>query len=538
MATPKNVVLCIDGTWNEAADKASGENTNVHKLFVAADGHPDQVCQHLNGIGTDRLGRWVRRLPNVPRNIVGGLFGVGLSDRIKDAYQFLSANYVNGDNVYLFGFSRGAFAARSVAGFVDAVGLLLAKVAHDENLIEQAYAKYENSEDAQHSALRQYLRELGFAERPSADDGTVLPIYLLGVWDTVAALGLTGRLARFSAPFTEFHATELPSNVAYARHALATHELRAKFPALLWNGQRGNGQRPRLQQMWFPGAHSDVGGGYAESSWSDVALDWMATEALALGLRLRDLPRPATATGPTTMIHNSIARWFARATPTLRSPLSNPFAVDSDTRSTFDVHSAGVQRLHVDELTAYVFSRPAVNKGLRSADVATIRLLGSLGVVSPDATRVAAITNFWNEDGWNASSCRDDVSAFVNGAGSPAESESRAFVRAVFVQAVCQRDPLPSLEAAIDAAVRDALLAFTTLPDSRAPIGLYARLSEIITRVENISVMLPDAITPRVKSFVGVVQSARESLSAGITREQIKRGLPERMVVGPPFRLK
>jgi hypothetical protein len=135
--------------------------------------------------------------------------------------------------------------------------------------------------------------------------------------------------------------------------------------------------------------------GTPESSWSDVALDWMATEALALGLRLRDLPRPATATGPTTMIHNSIARWFARATPTLRSPLSNPFAVDSDTRSTFDVHSAGVQRLHVDELTAYVFSRPAVNKGLRSADVATIRLLGSLGVVSPDATRVAAITNFW-----------------------------------------------------------------------------------------------------------------------------------------------
>lgn len=167
---PKNIVLFIDGTWNEAGDAAKGENTNVHKLFLAADGQPDQVCKYLNGIGTDRAGRWLRRLPHFPRNIVGGLFGLGMSDRIKDAYHFLSKEYERGDSVFLFGFSRGAFAARSVAGFVDAVGLLLKTVAHNENLIEEAYATYENSDDPTHLPLRRFLRRLNFAARPSADD--------------------------------------------------------------------------------------------------------------------------------------------------------------------------------------------------------------------------------------------------------------------------------------------------------------------------------------------------------------------------------
>jgi hypothetical protein len=180
-----------------------------------------------------------------------------------------------------------------------------------------------------------------------------------------------------------------------------------------------------------------------------------------------------------------------------------------------------------------------VNDGLHSADAATIRMLAVLGAQDPDAMRVAAITEFWNDEAWNAAYAREDVSVFVHGAGAPTEEESKAFVRALVSQVVCARDPFTEVEGAIDTAVREALLAFSPAsPESEAPLALLTRLSEVVTRVGNAAPVFPDASAVRLKLFLDAVENARESLSAGIHREQGRRGIQKAMGVGPQLRLK
>ncbi len=112
-----------------------------------------------------------------------------------------------------------------------------------------------------------------------------MPIHFIGVWDTVAAQGFPSRAKIFSAAFTEYHQTELPTNITHARHALALHELRREFEPLLWTIRSHEGQS--LVQKWFAGAHSDVGGSYEQTNWSDVALGWVANEAGINGLQLK-----------------------------------------------------------------------------------------------------------------------------------------------------------------------------------------------------------------------------------------------------------
>jgi uncharacterized protein (DUF2235 family) len=539
---PKNIVLFIDGTWNEKGHALKNEDTNVHKLWLDAKGHPDQVCEHLDGIGTD-LGR----------RVVGGLFGSGMSDLVKKAYRFLSTEYVEGDCVYLFGFSRGAFAARSVAGFVDAVGLLLQRVASEDklnelaydNLIETAYAIYENGTDRDQSPIKEYLRDLHFSEgRPSTEDGTVLPIYFLGVWDTVPALGLPGRTAMFSAPFTEHHMTGLPGNVTFARHALALHELRRAYRPLLWEScdpterwvcnESGTGYRPKLQQMWFAGAHSDVGGGYRKREWSDVTLDWMASEARESGLRLRDWPRKVGRKLPDSMIHNPIQKWSAFALPSrtvdsssiglkwqdyflfrVRAELSNP---PTEAESTFKVHPSAIERLPIERQTRYAFISPGVNKCLRSVDIFTLAMFSRLGVAEPTTERIAAIEEFWRDEGWDSVSFCEDLTAFVNAGGRPSATEGESFVRALFVQLVTGRAPLPELHAAICEAVAHSLDEFTESRDRTRADDLTARLRDIPVRVRGAVLALPDEFAEPLESFVGAVETNANLFALRIPR--------------------
>jgi len=186
-----------------------------------------------------------------------------LAARIKEAYGFLSAEYDRGrgDKVFIFGFSRGAFAARSLAGFVSRVGTLL----RDKlDLVEAAYRIYEEGADPEDTPLREFLLEFaGQAMIRSIEDQGAMLIHLVGVWDTVGALGLPGRLRRFTARHTEYHQTEVPPTVLAARHALALHELRKPFEPLLWSNRN---HHPGLLQVWFPGAHQDVGGGYGKDA--------------------------------------------------------------------------------------------------------------------------------------------------------------------------------------------------------------------------------------------------------------------------------
>ncbi len=132
---PKNIALFIDGTWNEPAGEDALTNTNVYKLYTQAKQHQGQRTFYRKGIGTERWGGIAR----VIRNAFDGAFGHGISRSIKDVYRFLSNEYERYDNIYLFGFSRGAFAARSLAGFAEAVGILF-RNDPDDNHLEEAYA--------------------------------------------------------------------------------------------------------------------------------------------------------------------------------------------------------------------------------------------------------------------------------------------------------------------------------------------------------------------------------------------------------------
>jgi len=297
---PKSIAVFIDGTGNSAYDE-SAEHSNVFKLFNAcALPVPDK--HYFSGVGAlgpppDRDSTFAAAKKRIQArlqfadSLVGGVGGLGLARRIKQAYAFVCERYRPGDSIYLFGFSRGAYAARSLAGFVNLLGLLL----HDKlDFVETAFTLYQMGIAGKRTDFRSYLLEVT-GKRVS--DGNErgedsLPIYFIGVWDTVCSLGLPRAAAALTNPFTDYHMVTLPPNVTYARHALALHEPRREFPPVLWAGTAHGGQD--LIQCFFPGAHADVGGGYLDTSRSDVALSWMARHAEQCGLPLHHAFAPLT----------------------------------------------------------------------------------------------------------------------------------------------------------------------------------------------------------------------------------------------------
>lgn len=284
----KNIALFIDGTWNDADKK---DATNVLKLYRAALVRADQyyndcgiplansgstqVVHYLDGVGTGGIIDWV----------LGGATGFGTAERIKEAYLFLALNYNpdHEDNVYLFGFSRGAFAARAVAGFVGLVGLLFKDEASWGN-VEAAYRVYERKISEEESGIYTLVRELKLPIRLVLEPPRPIPIRFIGVWDTVKALGVNVGNTNLTKHWTEHHDNpKLPKHITHARHALALHELRPEFEPTLWEDWDDPPQS--LEQVWFPGAHADVGGGYAKTDLSDVALRWIAWESAKYGLK-------------------------------------------------------------------------------------------------------------------------------------------------------------------------------------------------------------------------------------------------------------
>ena len=291
--------------------------------------------------------------------------------------------YTPGDRIYVFGFSRGAFAARSLAGFADAVGLLL-KGRENKRNVDFAYSLYEHGEDPSQSRLREFLYEMTGSKAPGIEGPNVLPIYLIALWDTVGALGLPGRLARFSAPRTEFHQTELPRNVTHARHALALHELRGQFEPLLWFRRHAQNLGQSLEQVWFTGAHADVGGGYkpGETNWSDTALAWIANEASSLGLRLKPIALPEwNVRAP---IHHQIRGVFSWSGPIKRKVFIERGKLAVETISTYSVHDSVLKRLQIAAARAYNF-KAQVNTALKEIDEETLRMAFELNV--DDAAR-------------------------------------------------------------------------------------------------------------------------------------------------------
>ena len=258
----KRIAFCADGTWDNADTQ-----TNVYKLFKALPVSAEQMPFNDDGVGADGNRLW---------KLLGGAFGTGLWQKIKDGYTKIAQVYEAGDSLFLFGFSRGAYTARSLAGMIAACGLPTKNFTDD--LVNTAFEAYRNKNNRQ--ALLQTLA--GCSLYPAQ-------ITMVGVWDTVGSLGIPSAIGEIDPIVYGFLDTGLSPAILNAYHALAIDEKRAEFPPTLWASAPAVGQT--LEQVWFCGVHSDVGGGEPDdlpgaTALSDITLSWMMSKASALGLQI------------------------------------------------------------------------------------------------------------------------------------------------------------------------------------------------------------------------------------------------------------
>lgn len=268
----KNIIICCDGTWNTMDQQDQGilSPTNVVQLYNSlADKDQSGNIQHKYyhpGVGTD--GTTLDKL-------LGGGIGAGLDRNIKSAYRELCDYYESGDRIFLFGFSRGAYTVRSLAGLVYHSGLLDITGLTEADAwsrIDQVFTQgYRNKKEDQND-----WKKLGWKFK--TNNGSAVPIWFIGVWDTVGALGIPDYLGLLNL-FDDFenytfHDTKLSPIIAHARQALAIDEMRASFQPTLWTNPNST-----TKQIWFAGVHSDVGGGYSDHGLSHITLNWMIEEA-------------------------------------------------------------------------------------------------------------------------------------------------------------------------------------------------------------------------------------------------------------------
>jgi uncharacterized protein (DUF2235 family) len=255
----KRIIFCSDGTWDEP-----GKNTNVYKIYKALTVSAEQVPYYDDGVGSDGL---------LIQKLAGGALGAGLFQKIKDGYKTISHAYEKGDEVFIYGFSRGAYTARSLAGMIAVCGLPTANFT--DAMVDTAFEAYRNK--SQRDAL--------LAELNKTYDLFDAKLTMVGVWDTVGSLGIPALFGGVSPLLYGFLDTSLHPDVLNAYHAMAIDERRAEFPATLWTSP-APGQT--LEQVWFCGVHCDVGGSYPAdsdgSALSDLTLAWMMSKASALGL--------------------------------------------------------------------------------------------------------------------------------------------------------------------------------------------------------------------------------------------------------------
>jgi len=267
----KRIVVCFDGTWNKPADESLAADqqieTNVRRFYESvqpqsADG-VKQLKWYDEGVGT----QWYDR-------VIGGGIGAGLETNIVQGYEFLAQAYEDGDEIYVLGFSRGAYTARSLVGMVRNCGLIHPK--HLALRVTMAYGIYRTRGDNADSFTAKLFRSSFCRE---------VKIKFIGVWDTVGALGVPLNILKdVNMKFYEFHDTRLSGIVENGYHAMAVDEHRQDYDVCRWDPAEKPEQN--LEQRWFIGAHCDVGGGYADRRLSDMALRWLQDKASGLGLAL------------------------------------------------------------------------------------------------------------------------------------------------------------------------------------------------------------------------------------------------------------
>lgn len=266
---PKNIVILSDGTGQEGG---VGYNTNVYKIFnIIEDRTDEQIVYYDPGLGTHDTGP------------LGMVSGFGISKNIKDCYRFLFEHYESGDRIYLIGFSRGAATVRSLSSLVHYFGILPKS---RPDLIDEAYSIYKITNEERRKAQ---------AEAFIKKHHTMwVRINFLGCFDTVSALGvpfksLSAILDRIPLFRHKFHNFKLSESVENAYHALAVDDKRKTFHPVLWDPEVKDYQK--IEQVWFPGMHTDVGGGYKKHELSDIPLNWLCRKAVSHGLRIYEKER-------------------------------------------------------------------------------------------------------------------------------------------------------------------------------------------------------------------------------------------------------
>lgn len=285
----KRIVICADGTWNRPEKDLKEEfPTNVLRLARAIkptgkNDVPQQVFYDW-GVGS------------YYEPISGGATGKGLHKNIMDDYRYLVQNYAPGDEIYLFGFSRGSYTIRSLCGLINNCGILKRP---DARLIQSAFELYKkrgtvNSPDG--------VNSVAFRAAHSHASRTVK---FVGVWDTVGAMGIPLSFLGLFDDKDEFYDSKIGGNVEVARHAMAIDEHRSDFEPTIWH------EKPTMDlvQVWFAGAHSNIGGSYKPdadgSLLSDNALDWMVREAAKHDLKMEPHLSQSINKNATATLHNS-----------------------------------------------------------------------------------------------------------------------------------------------------------------------------------------------------------------------------------------
>jgi uncharacterized protein (DUF2235 family) len=338
----RKLVVCCDGTWNTPRTETNIFRT--YRFLRERLGHPAEandkdgvttcrghardgsevVLFYDQGVGT----RWISRL-------FGGGTGSGLSENVRDAYHFLGHNFSPGSEIYLFGFSRGAYTARSLCGFIKAAGLLkkpspkdvwrayIDRYATEQSIIARPAGK------SVHQIRDMLVETAGNAVgRLGGENVATLPrhegvtIRFIGVYDTVGALGVPiDALANVNEPIIGFHDTSLGDTVEHAVHALAVDEQRGPYIPTLWT-QAANAApiaRQSVLQVWFPGVHSDIGGGYVDKGIGNITWDFMMRQAARRGLVIDPAqPHPAASLEPLPCQHESFDDTWQKLSGDLR----------------------------------------------------------------------------------------------------------------------------------------------------------------------------------------------------------------------------
>ncbi|MDR6558428.1 uncharacterized protein (DUF2235 family) [Arthrobacter pascens] len=269
----RRLALFIDGTWNTAES-----NTNVLRLYnLTANQVTDPFCQQIRfyhvGVGTN----W--------HDHVRGAFGKGINTSIRNCYQWLAETYQSNDKIFIFGFSRGAFIARSLTGFIDRMGLIYDSSSAS---VSEAFELYRGTTspiaseqfDGQHNLITSQTNWARVSSRPVEVD-------FLGVWDTVRYYDVPlGSVRGLSRAENLFHFIQPGRSVRRLYQALAIDEQRAPYRPELWRlpGSEPDERQTTMEQRWFTGVHSNIGGGYKDNALSDLALEWMQRMAEEAGL--------------------------------------------------------------------------------------------------------------------------------------------------------------------------------------------------------------------------------------------------------------